>query len=146
MESDGFGFHFPIFDVNFISAEYNRDVFAHTNQVPVPVGYVFVSNSCRYIKHDDSALTWRVHISSWRPNLLNKNRETRSLDQRWPNLECSNHLWDLRTSPGQLCPRRWTKVHRGLWRISKGELLRRELLWEIQENVSREYIEFKLHF
>ena len=57
VENDGFGFDFSVLDVHFVSAEHNWDVFTHSDQIPVPVGNIFVSNTGGNVKHDNGALT-----------------------------------------------------------------------------------------
>lgn len=43
-------------DVDLVTAEDNGDVLAHTLEIPMPVGNVFVGDPGRDIKHDDAAL------------------------------------------------------------------------------------------
>lgn len=43
-------------DVDLVTAQDNRNVFAHSLEIAVPVGYVLVCDPRRDVKHDDSAL------------------------------------------------------------------------------------------
>ena len=73
MEGDGLGLDFALFDVDFVAAEDDGDVFADADEVTwemvswfvreiaeemltVPVGDVLVSNARCNIEHDDAAL------------------------------------------------------------------------------------------
>jgi len=46
--------------VNFVSAQHNRNVLAHSLQITVPVRHVLVRNSRRDVEHDDPALALNV--------------------------------------------------------------------------------------
>jgi len=60
VECDCFGFDFAVFDVDFIPAEDDGDVFADAHEVTVPVGDVLVCNAGGHVKHDDATLTLDV--------------------------------------------------------------------------------------
>lgn len=60
VEYNALGLNFSIFDIDFVAAQYNWDVFAHTHQVSMPIWYVFVCNTGCYIKHNNGALTLNV--------------------------------------------------------------------------------------
>lgn len=65
MKNDSFGFHFSIFNVNFVAAQYNWNILANTNQITMPVWNVFICYSRSDIKHDDGAFTYKckLHIN-----------------------------------------------------------------------------------
>lgn len=56
MEDDRLGLDLAILDVNLVADEHNGYVFTHPDQIAMPVGYVLVSDTRRYIEHDDGAL------------------------------------------------------------------------------------------
>jgi hypothetical protein len=60
MESDLLGLHFAILNVDLVSAENNWDMFAHPNEITMPVGHVLVSETRSDIEHDDGSLTLNV--------------------------------------------------------------------------------------
>merc|ERR1712183_239165 len=60
VEGDGFGLHFAVFDVDLVSHNDDWDVFANTNQISVPVGNVFVSDTGGHVEHKNGALTLNV--------------------------------------------------------------------------------------
>lgn len=60
VKHDALSLDFSIFDIDFVTAEDNRYVFADADQISVPVGYVFVRYSGRNVKHDYSALSLNV--------------------------------------------------------------------------------------
>ena len=47
-------------DVDLVTAQHNGDVFAHTLEVAVPVGYVLVGDAGGDVEHDDTALALNV--------------------------------------------------------------------------------------
>ena len=57
MESDGLGLDLAFLDIDLVSAQNDRNVFADANQVTVPVGYVLVRNSRSHIKHNNGTLS-----------------------------------------------------------------------------------------
>lgn len=60
VENDALGLNLSVFDVDFVAAQHNWDVFAHTHQISMPIWDVFVGNTRCYIKHNNSALTLDV--------------------------------------------------------------------------------------
>jgi hypothetical protein len=48
------------FYINFISAQHNGDVLAHTLEVTMPVGNILVCDTRSDVKHDDAALALDV--------------------------------------------------------------------------------------
>lgn len=60
VENDALGFHFAVLDVDFVTAKDDRDVFADSNQIAMPVGNVFVGDARSDVKHNDSALALNV--------------------------------------------------------------------------------------
>lgn len=56
MEGDRLGFDFTVFDVDFVPTEDDGDVFADADEIPVPVGDVFVCDSGSHVEHDDPTL------------------------------------------------------------------------------------------
>lgn len=56
VEGDGLRLDLTLLHVDLVSAENDRDVLAHTDEVTVPVGDVLVRDSGSDIKHDDSTL------------------------------------------------------------------------------------------
>ena len=53
-------FDFAILDVHFVATEDNGNVFAHTNQITVPIGNVLVGDASRDVEHDNRALALDV--------------------------------------------------------------------------------------
>ena len=47
-------------DINFVSAQYDRDVFTNTLEIAMPIGDIFVGDSRGDIKHDDTTLALNV--------------------------------------------------------------------------------------
>jgi hypothetical protein len=60
MEHDALGLHFTIFDINFVAAQHDGDVFTHANQIAMPVWNVFVGDTGCDVEHDDGALSLNV--------------------------------------------------------------------------------------
>ena len=60
VENDRLGLYFSVFDVDFVAAQDNWDVFTNSYQISVPVGDILVCDTCGYIEHDDGALTWMI--------------------------------------------------------------------------------------
>merc|ERR1719469_209315 len=60
MELDLLGFHLSIFHVNFVSDQYNGNVFTHPDNVTVPIGDILVGDARSDVKHDDGTLTLDV--------------------------------------------------------------------------------------
>ena len=86
MKSDGFGLDFTFLEckksdpngsspvlqkpgfkkylnIDLISAQNNRNIFANSNQITMPVGYILIGNSRCDIKHNDGALPLNTWIS-----------------------------------------------------------------------------------
>lgn len=59
MENNTLCFDLPVFDVHFVTAQHYGNVLAHTHQVTMPVGHVFIGHSRSYIKHDDCTLSYK---------------------------------------------------------------------------------------
>jgi hypothetical protein len=57
MENNALRLHFTVLDIDFVTAQYYGNVFAHSDQIPVPVRDVLVCNSGCDIEHDDGTLT-----------------------------------------------------------------------------------------
>ena len=60
VEGDLLGLHFSVLDINLVSNQHNWDVFAHSDQVLVPLWHVLVGDSRADIEHDDTALSTNV--------------------------------------------------------------------------------------
>jgi len=60
VESDLFGLHFAVFNINFVAYEHNWDVLAYTGQIFVPFGHIRVSDTGTNVKHDDTTVTTDV--------------------------------------------------------------------------------------
>jgi len=60
VENYASGLDFSILNVNFVAAEHHGYIFTHSNEISMPVGYVLVSNSGSYIKHNYSALPLNI--------------------------------------------------------------------------------------
>ena len=60
VKDDRFGLNFSVLNVDFVSGEDDWNVFAYANQIPMPVGNIFVSHSGRDVEHDDGALALDV--------------------------------------------------------------------------------------
>lgn len=60
MESNVLGFDLAFFYVDLVSAKNDRDVFANTDKIAMPVWHVLVGNSASDVKHDDGALSLDV--------------------------------------------------------------------------------------
>jgi len=58
VEHDWLGLDFAVFDVTLVATQHNWDVFTDTYKISVPIRDVLVRDACRYVKHDDSTLTW----------------------------------------------------------------------------------------
>jgi len=56
VECDRFCFDLALLNVDFVTGEYNGDVFADANKVTVPVGNILVGDTGGHIEHDHSAL------------------------------------------------------------------------------------------
>jgi len=56
VEGNGLGLYFALLDINLVSGEDYRNVFADTDQVTVPVGDVLVGNTGGNVEHNDTAL------------------------------------------------------------------------------------------
>jgi len=63
-------FHFSLLDINFVSAQHDRDVFADTFQIAMPVGNVLVRDSRCDVKHDDTTLALNIVSISETTKLL----------------------------------------------------------------------------
>lgn len=70
MKNDRFCFYFSVLDVHFVAAQYDWDVFAHTDQISMPVWYILVCHPCCDVKHDDGALPLDVVAVSKSTKLL----------------------------------------------------------------------------
>lgn len=60
MKYDSFCFHFSVLDVHLVPTQNDGDILTDPNQIPVPVGHILVRHSCRYVKHNDGALSLDV--------------------------------------------------------------------------------------
>jgi hypothetical protein len=60
MEHDALGLHLAVFDVDFVAAQHDGDVFAHADQIAMPVWNVFVGDTGGDVEHDDGALALDV--------------------------------------------------------------------------------------
>ena len=56
MEGDSLGLDFALLDVDFVAREDDGHVFAHADEVAVPVRDVLVGDARGYVEHDDAAL------------------------------------------------------------------------------------------
>ncbi|KAH3678749.1 hypothetical protein OGATHE_000017 [Ogataea polymorpha] len=57
VEGDGLGLDLSLLDVDFVTAQDNRDVLTHSDKVSVPVWNVLVRDSRGDVEHDDTTLT-----------------------------------------------------------------------------------------
>lgn len=57
VKHNALGFDFPVFDIHLVAAEDDGNVLTDTDQIAMPVGYVFIGDSGGDIKHDDSTLS-----------------------------------------------------------------------------------------
>ena len=60
MKGDGLGFNFALFNIDFVTAEDDGDVFANADEVTMPVRNVFVRDTGSDVKHDYSTLAINV--------------------------------------------------------------------------------------
>ena len=60
VESDLLGLDLTILDLNFVTAQDDRDVLADSGQITVPVRNILVGNTGSNIEHDDGALSLNV--------------------------------------------------------------------------------------
>jgi len=60
MECHRASLHFPLLDINFVSAQYNGNVLAYALEVAVPIGNILVCDSRGDVKHDDTTLALNV--------------------------------------------------------------------------------------
>ena len=60
VKGDLLGLDLTILDFNLVSSQDNRNIFAHTRQITVPVRNVFVGNTGSHVEHDDCALSLDV--------------------------------------------------------------------------------------
>lgn len=79
VEGDGLGLDLSLLHVDLVAAEHDRDVFADTHKVSVPVRNVLVGDSRRHVEHDDAALAVDVVAVTQTAKLL--------LTGRVPDLE-----------------------------------------------------------
>jgi len=93
VESDRLGLDLALLHVDLVTAEYDGNVLANTDEITVPVGNVLVGNAGGNIKHDDTALavdvvtvteTTELLLASSIPdielNLTKVGRETEGVD------------------------------------------------------------------
>jgi len=50
----------PLFDVDLVSAEHNRNIFTDTLKIAMPVGNVLIGDTGRDVKHNDATLALDV--------------------------------------------------------------------------------------
>lgn len=60
VEGDLLGLDLSVFDFDLVSSQDNGNVFAHTGEIAVPVGHIFVGDARSDIEHDDGALSLNV--------------------------------------------------------------------------------------
>lgn len=60
MKSNLLWLDFSVLHIHLVAAQHHRDLFAHPNQVTVPVWHVLVRHTRSHIKHDDRAFTLDV--------------------------------------------------------------------------------------
>jgi len=70
MEGDGLGLDFSLFHIDLVSAEDNRNAFAHADQITMPVWDVLVGDTRGNVEHDDTALAVDVVSISQATELL----------------------------------------------------------------------------
>lgn len=91
MEYDALCLNFSVFDVDFVATENNRYVLADADQIPVPVGYIFVRYSGCNVKHNYGALSLNVVTITETTKLLltsgiphvEANRATIGMKDQW---------------------------------------------------------------
>lgn len=44
VKDDGFGFDFSVFDIDFVTAEDDWNIFTDSDEISVPVGYIFIGD------------------------------------------------------------------------------------------------------
>jgi len=106
MEHNALCFDLPVLDVHFVTAQHYGNVLAHTHQVTMPVGHIFIGHSRSYIKHDDCTLS----CNEAEMHMLNhcwtvKVYSVYMIKAAYP--EYNIHLSSLRTSLVRLCPIRY---------------------------------------
>jgi hypothetical protein len=57
VEGDGLSLDLALLDIDLVTAQNDRDVLAHSDQVTVPVGNVLVGDAGCHVEHDDTALS-----------------------------------------------------------------------------------------
>ena len=60
MEHDRLCLDLPVLDVDLVAGQDDRDVFADSDEIAMPVGNVLVGDAGRDVEHDDGALTLDV--------------------------------------------------------------------------------------
>lgn len=62
VESDLLSLDFPVFDINLVAYEDNRDVFTNSDQIFVPLGHILISDSGTDIEHDDATVATNATV------------------------------------------------------------------------------------
>ena len=57
MEGDGLCFDLAVLDINFVTAQNDRDVFAHSDKIAMPLRNVLVGHATGDVKHDYRGVT-----------------------------------------------------------------------------------------
>ena len=70
MKCDRLGFDLSVLDVDFVTAQHNRYVLAHSDQIFVPRRHVFVCDARGHVEHDDGALALNIVAISKTAELL----------------------------------------------------------------------------
>ena len=60
VEHDGLGLNLSVLDVDLVSSEDDRDIFADANEISVPVRDVLVGDAWRHVEHDNGTLALDV--------------------------------------------------------------------------------------
>jgi len=95
MEYDALGFDFSILDINFVTTKNNWYVFADTDQIPMPIGYIFVCYPGCNVKHDNGTLSLNIiavakatkfFLASCIPD-IEADRSTIGMKDQWMDLD-----------------------------------------------------------
>lgn len=70
MEDDGLCFNFSVLNINFVTAQDNRNVFTNSDEIAMPVGDVLVCDARGHVKHNNGAMRLDVITVSQTSQLL----------------------------------------------------------------------------
>jgi hypothetical protein len=101
MESDLTGLDFSVLDIDFVSTHDDGDIFTNTDEITMPLWYIFVGDTRGDIEHDDGGLSLNV-VSIAESSEFFLSGSVPARENQLPSVGVEGERCDLHTQRGQV--------------------------------------------